>query len=187
MTGQCPAFSRTLKTTMSTAQNVDLRSWSPPSSSSASWRSAPSAARRISSIPRPYAVHADRNADRQFADGPRALRGTAAAARNRERRWPVLHRELLPEKMPVAKLETLRVLTYDTRASKLVNVSIPMWLLRMAPSNKSRSVGQRHRLRLGSRGDHPWTTSNAAVRDSSWIKPTGAALRCWYGPNRSGG
>ena len=41
--------------------------------------------------------------------------------------------------MPPAKLETLRILAYDTRANKLVNVAIPMWLLRMAPTNKSRS------------------------------------------------
>ena len=34
------------------------------------------------------------------------------------------------------KLESLRVLAYDRRAGKLVNVSIPFWLLRLAPSNK---------------------------------------------------
>lgn len=49
---------------------------------------------------------------------------------------PILHRETIPKTMPAAKLETLRVLAYDTRANKLVNVSIPMWLLRLAPSNK---------------------------------------------------
>jgi hypothetical protein len=49
---------------------------------------------------------------------------------------PILHRELIAEKMPVAKLDTLRVLAYDTHANKLVNVSIPMWLLRLAPSDK---------------------------------------------------
>ena len=49
---------------------------------------------------------------------------------------PMLHRETIPKEMPAAKLDTLRVLAYDTRANKLVNVSIPMWLLRMAPTNK---------------------------------------------------
>jgi hypothetical protein len=48
----------------------------------------------------------------------------------------VLHREVIPKAMPAAKLDTLRVLAYDTRANKLVSVSIPMWLLRMAPTNK---------------------------------------------------
>jgi hypothetical protein len=32
------------------------------------------------------------------------------------------------------KLESLRVLAYDRHAGKLVRVSIPFWLLRMAPS-----------------------------------------------------
>ena len=49
---------------------------------------------------------------------------------------PIFHRETIPKEMPAAKLGTLRVLAYDTRANKLVNVAIPMWLLRMAPSNK---------------------------------------------------
>ena len=49
---------------------------------------------------------------------------------------PILHRETIPKDMPAAKLDTLRVLAYDTRANKLVNVAIPMWLLRMAPTNK---------------------------------------------------
>jgi type II secretory pathway pseudopilin PulG len=49
---------------------------------------------------------------------------------------PLLHRETIPKVLPAAKLDTLRVLAYDTRANKLVNVSIPMWLLRMAPTDK---------------------------------------------------
>jgi hypothetical protein len=49
---------------------------------------------------------------------------------------PIFHREIIPKTMPAAKLDTLRVLAYDTRANKLVNVSIPMWLLRLAPSDK---------------------------------------------------
>jgi len=49
---------------------------------------------------------------------------------------PLFHREVIPKTMPAAKLDRLRVLAYDTRANKLVNVSIPMWLLRMAPTDK---------------------------------------------------
>jgi hypothetical protein len=49
---------------------------------------------------------------------------------------PVIHRETIPASGRGTKLETLRVLAYDTRAGKLVNVSIPFWLLRLAPSNK---------------------------------------------------
>ena len=33
-------------------------------------------------------------------------------------------------------LVSLRVLAYDTRGRKLVHVSIPFWLLRMAPSKR---------------------------------------------------
>jgi hypothetical protein len=49
---------------------------------------------------------------------------------------PIFHREVIPKTMPAAKLETLRVLAYDRHANKLVNVSIPMWLIRLAPSDK---------------------------------------------------
>jgi hypothetical protein len=49
---------------------------------------------------------------------------------------PVVHREAIPAGGPGVKLETLRVLAYDRGAGKLVNVSIPFWLLRLAPSNK---------------------------------------------------
>jgi hypothetical protein len=49
---------------------------------------------------------------------------------------PMFHREVIPKNMPAEKLDRLRVLAYDTHAGKLVNVSIPMWLLRMAPTDK---------------------------------------------------
>src|SRR5690349_6943625 len=48
---------------------------------------------------------------------------------------PVLHKELLKGRSaPATKLEVVRVLAYDTRAGKLVRISIPFWLLRLAPS-----------------------------------------------------
>lgn len=46
----------------------------------------------------------------------------------------VVHRETIPAEMPAEKLETLRVLAYDTHEEKLIRVSIPFWLLRLAPS-----------------------------------------------------
>jgi nitrate reductase NapE component len=49
---------------------------------------------------------------------------------------PVVHQEALSGPPSTVKLESLRVLAYDERARKLVNVSIPFWLLRLAPSNK---------------------------------------------------
>jgi len=47
---------------------------------------------------------------------------------------PIIHRELVKDTAERQKLETLRVLAYDRREGKLVRVSIPFWLLRMAPS-----------------------------------------------------
>jgi uncharacterized membrane protein len=49
---------------------------------------------------------------------------------------PIVHREVIPANGSSAKLEAIRLLAYDTHESKLVNVSIPFWLLRLAPSNK---------------------------------------------------
>jgi hypothetical protein len=47
---------------------------------------------------------------------------------------PIIHRELLKNVESRQKLDTLHVLAYDQHARKLVRVSIPFWLLRMAPS-----------------------------------------------------
>src|SRR5262245_50196959 len=47
---------------------------------------------------------------------------------------PIIHRELVKGAAERQKLETLRVLAYDLHERKLVRVSIPFWLLRMAPS-----------------------------------------------------
>ena len=76
------------------------------------------------------------NADRQFAEARARFAGQRPLIEIRKDDEPIVNRDVIPKTMPAAKLETLRVLAYDTRANKLVNVSIPMWLLRMAPSNK---------------------------------------------------
>src|SRR5262245_25570915 len=47
---------------------------------------------------------------------------------------PIIHRELVQGAAERQKIETLRVLAYDRHEGKLVRVSIPFWLLRMAPS-----------------------------------------------------
>lgn len=52
-----------------------------------------------------------------------------AAGRN-----PILHRELAEAAPPAQRIDALRVLAYDTRARKLVHVTIPFWLLRLLPS-----------------------------------------------------
>jgi hypothetical protein len=76
------------------------------------------------------------SAEQQFQSARARFEGQKPLIELRRGDEPVLLRETIPKEMPAAKLDTLRVLAYDTRANKLVNVSIPMWLLRMAPSNK---------------------------------------------------
>jgi len=76
-------------------------------------------------------------AERQFADARARFAGQQPLLElRRGSDEPVLHREVIPKTMPATKLDTLRVLAYDTHANKLVAVAIPMWLLRLAPSNK---------------------------------------------------
>lgn len=76
------------------------------------------------------------SAEQQFAAARARFSGQQPLIEMRRGDEPLLHREVIPKTMPATKLDTLRLLAYDTRANKLVNVSIPMWLLRLAPSNK---------------------------------------------------
>jgi hypothetical protein len=75
-------------------------------------------------------------AEQRFAETRARFAGQQPLIEVRRGQEALLHREFIPKAMPAAKLDRLRVLAYDTRANKLVNVSIPMWLLRMAPTNK---------------------------------------------------
>jgi hypothetical protein len=72
-------------------------------------------------------------ATQEFADARQRFAGQRALIELRKGDEPLLHRELIPASGPAAKLDTLRVLAYDTRQNKLVHVSIPFWLLRLAP------------------------------------------------------
>lgn len=77
------------------------------------------------------------NAARQFQDARARFAGQPPLLELRKgEHEPVLHREVIPKAMPETKLDALRVLAYDTHANKLVNVTIPMWLLRLAPTDK---------------------------------------------------
>jgi hypothetical protein len=75
-------------------------------------------------------------AEQRFHDARARFSGQQPLIEMRRDDRPVIHREAIPTAGAGTKLETLRVLAYDTRAGKLVNVSIPFWLLRLAPSNK---------------------------------------------------
>ena len=75
------------------------------------------------------------NAQRQFVDARARFGGQQPLIEMRRGDEPVLHRAVITASQP-ERIETLRVLAYDERAGKLVNVSIPMWLLRMFPSKR---------------------------------------------------
>jgi hypothetical protein len=74
------------------------------------------------------------NADVQFAEARARFAGQKPLIEIRKDDEPVVHRDAMPGSLPATKLDTLRVLAYDTHAGKLVRVSIPFWLLRMAPT-----------------------------------------------------
>ena len=73
------------------------------------------------------------NAEQQFAQARERFAGQQPLIEMRKGDEPFLHKETIPATPPATKLETLRVLAYDTNAGKLVRVSIPFWLLRLAP------------------------------------------------------
>jgi hypothetical protein len=74
------------------------------------------------------------DAAHQFAAARDRFAGQQPLIEMRRGDEPVLHRETIPASMPTTKLDSLRVLAYDTHAGKLVRVSIPFWLLRLAPT-----------------------------------------------------
>jgi hypothetical protein len=74
------------------------------------------------------------DAAHEFAAARERFTGQQPLVEIRRGDQAVVHREVIPVSMPATKLESLRVLAYDTHARKLVRVSIPFWLLRMAPS-----------------------------------------------------
>jgi len=77
------------------------------------------------------------NADVEFAKTRARFGGQQPLIEIRRDDEPILHRELVPPAGARGKpLTALRVLAYDTRGRKLVRVSIPFWLLRMAPSKR---------------------------------------------------
>jgi len=78
------------------------------------------------------------NAEERFRQARERFAGQQALIEipHDDDRRPRVRREALPAERSTVKLEALRVLAYDVHAGKLVNVSIPFWLLRLAPANK---------------------------------------------------
>jgi hypothetical protein len=79
------------------------------------------------------------DAAREFETARGRFSGQPALIEIRRDDEPLLHKELIKSETPGKPLETLRVLAYDPDDEKLVRVSIPFWLLRLAPSGKRMS------------------------------------------------
>jgi len=75
------------------------------------------------------------NAQQQFVDARARFAGQKPLIEMRRGDEPVLHRDAMSASRR-EKIETLRILAYDEHAGKLVNVSIPFWLLRLFPSKR---------------------------------------------------
>ena len=73
------------------------------------------------------------NAEQQFAEARARFGGRKPLIEMRRGDAPIVHRELLQGAQASAKLESLRVLAYDAGERKIVRVSIPFWLIRLAP------------------------------------------------------
>jgi hypothetical protein len=73
------------------------------------------------------------DAEQQFADARARFAGQRPLIELRRDDEPIVHRELVDKPHAAAKIESLRVLAYDSRAGKLVRVTIPFWLIRLAP------------------------------------------------------
>jgi nitrate reductase NapE component len=77
------------------------------------------------------------DADSEFAQARARFAGQQPLIEIRKDDEPILHREVVPKSGGARQpLVSLRVLAYDNRARKLVRISIPFWLLRLAPSGK---------------------------------------------------
>jgi len=75
------------------------------------------------------------NAEVQFAEARARFAGRQPLIEMRRGDEPVVHRELVDAARGQGRIETIRVLAYDADARKLVRVSIPFWLVRLAPGN----------------------------------------------------
>jgi hypothetical protein len=76
------------------------------------------------------------DAEKEFAEARERFSGRQPLIEIRRGDDPIIHRELVDQAHSNARLESLRVLAYDSHARKLVRVSIPFWLIRLAPGKR---------------------------------------------------
>ena len=76
------------------------------------------------------------DAEQQFAEARERFSGRQPLIEMQKGDEPIVHRELVDRAHSSVRLESLRVLAYDSRERKLVQVSIPFWLIRLAPGKR---------------------------------------------------
>lgn len=81
------------------------------------------------------------NAEEQFAQARVRFNGQQPLIDLREDDQAVLHRGIPPGAKPETPLQSLRVLAYSRTSGKLVQISIPFWLLRLVPSKNVSFLG----------------------------------------------
>jgi hypothetical protein len=93
-------------------------------------------------------------ADAQFASARDRFAGQMALIELRKDADPIVHRPA--EDGHAAPIQMVRVMAYSPDSRKLVNVSLPMWLLRMAPGSgfSHLSGNMDDKVDFGSRGFH---------------------------------
>jgi uncharacterized membrane protein len=73
-------------------------------------------------------------AEAQFTSARDRFRGQVALVELRKDDDPIVHRPA--EDARAARVENVRAMVYSADSRKLLNVSLPMWLLRMAPGKQ---------------------------------------------------
>jgi hypothetical protein len=93
-------------------------------------------------------------AEAQFASARDRFAGRMALIELRKDDDPIVHRAA--EDAHAAPIEMVRVMVYSPDSRKLVNVNLPMWLLRMAPGSRFShlSGNMDDNVDFGSRGVH---------------------------------
>ena len=81
------------------------------------------------------------NAEEQFTQARARFAGQPPLIEVRTGDQPVLHRDIASGAGRETPLQSVRVLAYERTSGKLVQVSIPLWLLRLAPSKKLLFLG----------------------------------------------
>jgi hypothetical protein len=79
-------------------------------------------------------------ADAKIAESRRRFEGQQPLIDIRQGHEPVVRRVDPPSVQPSTKLQSMHALAYDPDARKLVDVTLPFWLLRMAPGSSNWSI-----------------------------------------------